>query len=63
MAEDPGQPGGAAEMLLNLDHVMWIAPHPEDKRKSVAKLTGEGNALILLAPVGEIRHEVTLHDA
>jgi hypothetical protein len=59
---DPAMPGGSGDILLNLDHVLWICEHPERRDMTLAKLVGDGNSFLILAPLEDVRCEMEESD-
>jgi hypothetical protein len=58
--------GGSVEALLNLNHVVFLLPHPERPDCTMAKIhTGEveGWTLLILAPIADVREEMERQEA
>lgn len=50
-------PQGVLDAVLNTDHVIWFAPHPERPNVTLARLT-HGEAFMILAPFKDVKLEI-----
>lgn len=50
-------PNATGDFVLNTDHVIWMAPHPEQRDMTLVRLT-HGEALCILAPFEDVVQEI-----
>lgn len=51
-------PNGAGEVLINLDQVVFMGSHPDLPERTLVKLTGDENVLLIMAPLRDVLDEV-----
>lgn len=51
-------PAGAGDVVVNADQIVWFGSYPDQPGKTLVKLTGDANVLLILAPFQDVAEEL-----